>query len=66
MLCLTRRYRDRIFIGEGADRITITVLSIDRRGSVRLGVEAPRGVPIVRDDVKSGPRPAGEANGEKA
>ena len=48
MLILTRRTNEAIYIGD----IKVTVTSIDRRGSVRLGVEAPKDVPILRDELK--------------
>lgn len=47
MLVLARRVGEKIFIG---DSITITVVEIDR-GRVRLGIEAPKDVPIKRDDL---------------
>ena len=47
MLILTRRINEGIYIGD----IKVTVTSIDRRGSVRLGIEAPRDVRILRDEL---------------
>ncbi|MFT4469457.1 carbon storage regulator [Arthrobacter sulfonylureivorans] len=47
MLVLTRKPGERILIG---DDIVITVLDA-RRDGVRLGIEAPRGVKIQRDEV---------------
>ena len=47
MLVLTRKPGEKILLG---DDIVITVL--DSRGdSVRIGIEAPRGVKIQRDEV---------------
>jgi carbon storage regulator len=46
MLILTRKAQQSIEIDQ---RITITVLGIEG-GQVRLGIEAPRNMPIVRDD----------------
>jgi carbon storage regulator len=47
MLVLTRKPGERILIG---DDIVITIL--DSRGDgVRVGIDAPRGVPIQRDEV---------------
>ncbi|MBG6213573.1 MAG: carbon storage regulator CsrA [Cryobacterium sp.] len=47
MLVLTRKLGEKILIG---DDIVITVL--DARGdSVRIGIDAPRGVKIQRDEV---------------
>ena len=47
MLVITRRLGERIVIGED---IVITVLDIDR-GKIRLGFEAPRDVPIWREEL---------------
>ena len=54
MLVLTRKIGERIFIG---DDIILTVVDIER-GRIRLGVEAPRQVPIYREETP--PRPAEE------
>ena len=50
MLILSRHKSKRIMIGEGEERITITVLDI-REDKVRLGIEAPRSVPVHREEV---------------
>jgi carbon storage regulator len=47
MLVLSRRVGERIVIDE---RITVTVLEI-RGGRIRLGVEAPKEVPVWREEV---------------
>jgi carbon storage regulator len=47
MLVLSRKLGEKIRI---ADNIILTVIEIDR-GKVRLGVEAPRDVPIFRDEL---------------
>lgn len=47
MLVLSRKYGEKIRIG---DDITITVVDIDRN-KVRLGIEAPRDVPIYRTEL---------------
>jgi carbon storage regulator len=47
MLVLSRRIGEKIYIG---DNITVTVTDIDR-GKVRLGVEAPRDVPVFREEL---------------
>lgn len=47
MLVLARRWNERIFIG---DDIVITVMRI-QNGEVRLGIEAPRNVPVHREEV---------------
>ncbi|MCU1443689.1 MAG: carbon storage regulator [Cryobacterium sp.] len=55
MLVLTRKPGEKILLG---DDIVITVL--DARGdSIRIGIEAPRGVKIQRDEVV---RAVSEAN----
>jgi carbon storage regulator len=48
MLILTRRINESIWIGDSK----VTVTSIDRRGSVRIGIDAPKDIPIVRDEIK--------------
>ena len=48
MLILTRRVDERIFIG---DDITLCVLDIEGN-RVRLGLEAPRDVAILREEVQ--------------
>jgi carbon storage regulator len=50
MLVLSRRTGERIVIGEGAARITLTVVGIER-GKVRLAVEAPRSVAVWREEI---------------
>ena len=47
MLVLTRKPGEQIIIGDG---IVITVLE-GRGDGVRIGIEAPRGVPIQRKEV---------------
>jgi carbon storage regulator len=47
MLVLSRRLGEKIYIGEN---ICITVVDIDR-GKIRLGIEAPRDVPIYREEI---------------
>lgn len=59
MLVLTRKVGERILIG---DDVVITVL--DSRGDgVRIGIDAPRGVKIQREEVV---RAVTEANAEAA
>ena len=48
MLVLSRKRNQRIQIG---DNVTIHIIQ-SRNGRVRLGIEAPRDVPVVRDDAK--------------
>jgi carbon storage regulator len=47
MLILTRRECESIMIG---DEITITVLDV-RNNNVRIGVDAPRSVPVHRREI---------------
>lgn len=47
MLVLSRKLGEKIHIGEN---ITVTVVEIDR-GKIRLGIEAPRDVPIFRQEL---------------
>ncbi|MBL8867140.1 MAG: carbon storage regulator [Planctomycetia bacterium] len=47
MLVLSRKLGEKIFIGE---TICITVVDIDR-GKIRLGIQAPRDVPIYRQEL---------------
>lgn len=57
MLVLTRRINESLWIGDAK----VTVTSIDRRGSVRVGIEAPREIPILRDEIKTLPTQATDA-----
>ena len=52
MLVLSRKLGEKIQIGED---ICITVVDIDR-GKIRLGIEAPREVPIFRQELGSAPK----------
>ena len=56
MLVLSRKLGEKIFIGEN---ICITVVDIDR-GKIRLGIEAPRTVPIFRQELLPVTAPAAE------
>ena len=47
MLVLSRKLGEKIYIGEN---ICITVVDIDR-GKIRLGIEAPRDVPVFRQEL---------------
>jgi carbon storage regulator len=51
MLVLARRSDQVIVIG---DSIKITVLEIER-GRVKLGIEAPRNVPVFRQETRTRP-----------
>ena len=48
MLVLSRKVGERILVG---DDITITVVRM-AQGVVRIGVEAPSEMPIVREEIK--------------
>ncbi len=48
MLVLSRKVGERILIG---DKIAVTVVRV-AQGSVRIGVEAPVELPIVREEIK--------------
>ena len=60
MLVLSRKLGEKIFIG---DNICITVVDIDR-GKIRLGIEAPRTVPIFRQELlpANAPNPSATAD----
>ena len=53
MLVLSRKPHERILIG---DDIAVTVIRIGP-GNVRLGIEAPRDVHIVREELDLKPKP---------
>ena len=57
MLVLTRKYQEKIRIGEN---ITITVLRTKGK-AVRLGIEAPADVPVIRGELAFEPPAAGTA-----
>lgn len=54
MLVLSRKLGEKIYI---SDNICITVVDIDR-GKIRLGIEAPRDVPIFRKELLTGEKKA--------
>ncbi|MCO7519410.1 MULTISPECIES: carbon storage regulator [unclassified Pseudomonas] len=56
MLCLTRKAGQSIVIGDG---ITVRVLQVNG-AIVRIGVDAPKGMPIDREEVRQ--RKMQEAN----
>ena len=49
MLVLSRKPGERIFVGND---ITITVTQIDRSGRVRIGIDAPKSVLVIREELK--------------
>jgi len=54
MLVLTRKYQEKIHIGDG---ITITILRTKGK-AVRLGIEAPAEVPVIRGELNFNESPA--------
>ena len=58
MLVLSRKLGEKIYIN---DNICITVVDIDR-GKIRLGIAAPRDVPIYRQELLTGPAPVATAD----
>ena len=53
MLVLSRKPGEKIQIGEN---VTVTIVRIDRY-TVRIGIEAPRDMNIVREELKDGDAP---------
>jgi carbon storage regulator len=47
MLILTRRANEKLMVG---DKITITVLGVNA-GQVRIGVDAPKDIPVHREEI---------------
>ncbi|HLN28155.1 MAG TPA: carbon storage regulator [Gemmataceae bacterium] len=50
MLVLTRKLGERLVI---ADSIVVTVVQV-QGNKIRLGIEAPAGVPILREELRTG------------
>jgi len=48
MLVLTRKWQESIMIG---DDVEVTVVEVGRNGCVRLGIEAPKHIPVHRKEV---------------
>ena len=48
MLILTRKRNQSIVIG---DFIRITILGNDRNGEIRVGIEAPKDVRVMREEI---------------
>jgi carbon storage regulator len=60
MLVLSRKRGEKVYIG---DNICITVVDLDG-GRIRLGIEAPREVPIHREELMPEPEQSSNADGE--
>lgn len=54
-LVLSRKPGQRIVIGEGADRVILTIANV-RGDKVRVGIRAPRGVKIQREELYNAER----------
>ena len=65
MLTLTRKPEETIVIGEGTERIEVTVKEI-RRNQVRLGITAPENVRIFRKELVEREEAAQEVKQSKA
>lgn len=50
MLVLSRRSNEKIVIGLGDAKVTLVVIDIDR-GRCRIGIEAPRSIPVHRSEL---------------
>lgn len=50
MLVLSRKLGEEIVIGEGPNKVVITVVDIDR-GKIRLGIQANRDIPVYRKEL---------------
>jgi len=48
MLILTRRVGEIVRIG---DDVTVTVLAVKGASQVRLGIEAPKNIPVHREEI---------------
>lgn len=63
MLVLTRKLNERIMIG---DDIVITFVELRSDNSVRIGIDAPRGVRIQREEIVDAVADANRAAAEAA
>ena len=57
MLVLSRKVGEKIFIGE---KISVTIVRV-AQGIVRIGIEAPDDLPILREEIKDQHKPAAGA-----
>jgi len=51
MLVLTRRKSESLIIGEGVNKVTVTVLEICGN-QVRIGIDAPKKVRVDREEIR--------------
>ncbi len=58
MLVLSRKVGEKILIG---DDVTVTVVRV-AQGIVRIGIEAPQKMPIVREEIKGQLKASGQDN----
>lgn len=58
MLVLSRKKNESIVIGEGEDRVEVFIVDI-RGEKVRLGIEAPKKIPVHRKEVYDAIHPDG-------
>ena len=50
MLVLSRQKDESIIIGEGVDKVEVTIVDV-RGDKVRLGINAPRKIPVHRKEI---------------
>ncbi|HJN66011.1 MAG: carbon storage regulator [Pirellulales bacterium] len=62
MLVLSRKVGEKILIG---DTISVTVVRVGQ-GGVRIGIEAPEDLEVVREELKTGKRKATDSPQDKA
>ena len=49
MLVITRKVNQKLYIGEN---VVVTVVSVKPGGAVQIGIEAPREIPVLREEAK--------------
>ncbi|MEE2643226.1 MAG: carbon storage regulator [Planctomycetota bacterium] len=62
MLVLSRKVGEKILIG---DSISVTVVRVSG-GGVRIGIDAPSDLPVVREELSGTKTPTEESGGKKA
>jgi carbon storage regulator len=50
VLILTRRTDETFYIGDGDRRVKVTVLGV-KGNQVRVGIDAPRDIPVHREEI---------------